>query len=60
MPRSMGAFTAAGWQVIPYPVDFSIDPRTGLRASFNLVDGLGGSTSASKEWVGLVVYRLIG
>jgi uncharacterized SAM-binding protein YcdF (DUF218 family) len=60
MPRSMGAFTAAGWQVIPYPVDFSIDPKTDLRASFSLLDGLNDSTSAAHEWLGLVGYRLMG
>ncbi len=60
MPRSVGAFTAAGWQVIPYPVDFSIDPGTDLRPSFSLLDGLSASTLAGKEWVGLVAYRLMG
>jgi uncharacterized SAM-binding protein YcdF (DUF218 family) len=60
MPRAMGAFTAAGWQVIPYPVDFSVDPRTDLRARFSLSDGLSDSTWAAHEWVGLVGYRLMG
>jgi hypothetical protein len=56
----MGAFTAAGWQVIPYPVDFSIDPRTDLRARFSLFDGLNYSALAAHEWVGLVGYRVMG
>jgi uncharacterized SAM-binding protein YcdF (DUF218 family) len=60
MPRSMGAFTAAGWPVIPYPVDFSIDPRTDLGAGFDLVGRLSDSTLAGHEWVGLVAYRLMG
>lgn len=60
MPRSVGAFTAVGWQVIPYPVDFLIDPKTELHASFNLINGLHDSTLASHEWVGLVGYRLMG
>jgi uncharacterized SAM-binding protein YcdF (DUF218 family) len=60
MPRSVGAFRAAGWQVIPYPVDFDIDPRTGLRPSLDLVDRLSDITLAGKEWVGLVGYRLMG
>jgi uncharacterized SAM-binding protein YcdF (DUF218 family) len=59
MPRSMGAFTAAGWHVIPYPVDFS-DPRADLRASFDLIGLLNDSTLAAHEWVGLVGYRLMG
>ena len=45
---------------MPYPVDFKVDPRTGLRANFNLLDGLGMTTIAGKEWVGLVGYRLVG
>jgi uncharacterized SAM-binding protein YcdF (DUF218 family) len=60
MPRAVGAFRAGGWHVIPYPVDFSIDPGTDLRASFSLVDGLDDSTLAGHEWVGLVAYRLMG
>jgi uncharacterized SAM-binding protein YcdF (DUF218 family) len=60
MPRSMGAFTAAGWQVIPYPVDYKVDPATGLRANFSLLDGLSASSLAGKEWAGLVGYRLMG
>src|SRR6516225_8360736 len=54
VPRSVGAFTAAGWQVIPYPVDFRIEPKADLRASYSLLDGLRDSTLAGKEWVGLV------
>jgi uncharacterized SAM-binding protein YcdF (DUF218 family) len=60
MPRAVAAFRAVDWEVIPYPVDFKVDPRTGLRANFNLLDGLGTSTIAGKEWAGLVGYRLRG
>jgi uncharacterized SAM-binding protein YcdF (DUF218 family) len=60
MPRAVAVFRAVGWPVIPYPVDFKVDPRTGLRADFNLLDGLGKTTAAGKEWVGLVSYRLLG
>ena len=60
MPRAVAAFRAVGWPVIAYPVDFRVDPKTGLRANFNLLDGLGTSTIAGKEWVGLVAYRLLG
>jgi uncharacterized SAM-binding protein YcdF (DUF218 family) len=60
MPRAVGAFRAVDWPVIPYPVDFRVDPSTGLRASFSLVDGLSSSTVAGKEWAGLVGYRLLG
>jgi uncharacterized SAM-binding protein YcdF (DUF218 family) len=60
MPRAVAAFRAVDWPVIPYPVDFKVDPRTGLRANFNLLNGLGTSTIAGKEWAGLVGYRLRG
>jgi uncharacterized SAM-binding protein YcdF (DUF218 family) len=60
MPRAVASFHAVDWPLIPYPVDFKIDPRTGLRANFNLVDGLGTATTAGKEWAGLVGYRLRG
>ena len=60
MPRAVAAFRAVGWPVIPYPVDFKVDPRTGLRANFNLLDGLSTTTIAGKEWAGLVGYRLLG
>jgi uncharacterized SAM-binding protein YcdF (DUF218 family) len=60
MPRSIASFDAVGWPVIPYPVDYRIDPRTGLGANFNLLDGLSTATLAGKEWAGLVGYRLLG
>ena len=60
MPRAMGAFTAAGWRVIPYPVNSSIDAKTELRAHFSLLNGLNDSSLAAHEWGGLVVYRLMG
>jgi uncharacterized SAM-binding protein YcdF (DUF218 family) len=60
MPRSIASFDGVGWPVIPYPVDYRIDPRTGLRANFSLLDGLGDSTLAGKEWAGLLGYRLMG
>jgi uncharacterized SAM-binding protein YcdF (DUF218 family) len=60
MPRAMASFEAVDWPVIPYPVDYKVDPRTGLRPGFNLLDGLGIATLAGKEWAGLFGYRLRG
>ena len=34
MPRAVASFEAVDWPVIPYPVDYKIDPRTGLRREF--------------------------
>ena len=60
MPRAVASFRAVSWPVIPYPVDFRIDPQTGLRPSFSLLDGLATATLAGKEWVGLAAYRMFG
>jgi uncharacterized SAM-binding protein YcdF (DUF218 family) len=60
MPRAIAAFAGVGWPVIPYPVDYRVDPVTGLRTNFSLLDGLGAATLAGKEWAGLVGYRLMG
>jgi uncharacterized SAM-binding protein YcdF (DUF218 family) len=60
MPRAFASFDAAGWPVIPYSVDYKIDPQTGLGANFSLLDGLSATTLAGKEWAGLVSYRLMG
>ena len=60
MPRAVASFAAVDWPVIPYPVDYKIDPRTGLRPGFSLLDGLGAGTLAGKEWAGLLGYRLMG
>jgi uncharacterized SAM-binding protein YcdF (DUF218 family) len=60
MPRAFASFAAVDWPVIAYPVDYKIDPRAGLRADFNLLDGLGTTTLAGKEWAGLLGYWLKG
>ena len=61
MPRSVGAFRAAGFNVVPYPVDW----RTrGWRDAFTLFETLSGGLSrtdtAVHEWIGLIAYRLTG
>src|SRR5262245_53942946 len=58
MPRAVGCFRAAGFQVQPYPIAFG-SPRpfatyaTGSVALFDL-------DSVAKEWIGLIAYRLMG
>jgi uncharacterized SAM-binding protein YcdF (DUF218 family) len=61
MPRSVGVFRRAGFEVIAYPVDF----RTrGVGDATRLFDsipaGLMRLDLAVKEWVGLISYRLLG
>jgi uncharacterized SAM-binding protein YcdF (DUF218 family) len=50
MPRAVGCFRASGFKVIPYSVDFV--SKNGAPATYmNL---------ATKEWLGLIAYRLAG
>ena len=58
MPRAVGCFRHAGWQVVPYPVDFRTEwrPRPDLMLAKHLVL----VDTAAKEWVGLLAYRLLG
>ena len=60
MPRTVGVFCQQDWKVTPYPVDHH--SRTGelLRLNFNFAENLSLLTSASREWLGLVAYRLLG
>lgn len=57
MPRAVGTFRAAGWQVIPYPVDYRTE---GLKTwRFGLGNGLS-SLWIAHEWAGLLAYRMMG
>lgn len=59
MPRSVGAFCAAGWQdIVPYPVDHR--PPARMRLRWDLVGHLGQLETAVKEWIGLLAYRATG
>ena len=60
MPRSVGVFRMAGWKVLPYPVDFKTDGIGGFRYFRGFGAGLGGLSTAIKEWVGLFAYRVLG
>jgi uncharacterized SAM-binding protein YcdF (DUF218 family) len=56
MPRAVGAFRAAGWSVLPYPVDYQT-PGSGAKLRFNADGGLSTVATAMHEWLGLVYYR---
>lgn len=60
MPRAMGSFRKAGWEAIPYPVDYKTEGRSRFRLRFSLTDGLAMVAIGCKEWLGLAVYRLLG
>ena len=61
MPRAMGIFRKAGFDVEAYPVDWRMGGRDGLFAfTRNGADGLGKTDVAVREWIGLLAYRIWG
>lgn len=62
MARSVETFRRAGFDVVPYPVDFRSDGRFSddFRPFAIAPDGLRLADIAIKEWVGLFVYWLKG
>jgi uncharacterized SAM-binding protein YcdF (DUF218 family) len=58
MPRAVGCFRAAGFQVEPYPVEFRTAPPFYRFAPGS--PALSHLDTAAKEWIGLVAYRLMG
>ncbi len=59
MPRSVGVFRRAGWDVLPYPVGYRTRDRlTALTGS--LGDKLSLLDWAAHEWEGLLAYWLAG
>lgn len=61
MPRSVGLFRKAGFDVVPWPVDYRTTGREGL-GLFRDESGtaLAELSLALREWTGLVAYRLTG
>jgi uncharacterized SAM-binding protein YcdF (DUF218 family) len=61
MPRAVGCFRIAGFQVEPYPVEFLSCGRSDPFALFATGSlGLVQFDRAAKEWIGLIAYRLMG
>ncbi len=61
MPRAVGCFRAAGFQVEPYPIEFMTHGPSGRFAEFATGSiALHQLDTAAKEWVGLFAYRLMG
>jgi uncharacterized SAM-binding protein YcdF (DUF218 family) len=61
MPRSVGLFRKAGFNVEPYPVDWRVGGVADIFAFSNVAgDGLGRTDVAIREWMGLLAYRLSG
>jgi uncharacterized SAM-binding protein YcdF (DUF218 family) len=61
MPRAMGCFRAAGFDLTPWPVDFRTrGPEDLMRFSPRPSEGWRRIDMAAKEWMGLLIYWLIG
>ena len=61
MPRSVGIFRKAGFEIVAYPVDYRTrDTGDVLRLLDTIPDGLKRVDLAAREWVELVVYWLTG
>lgn len=61
MPRSIGVFREIGWEVVAYPVDYTVPPDT--QWSLSMGDPLQRLVNLDKglyEWFGLLWYALIG
>lgn len=61
MPRAMGLFRKAGFDVIAYPVDYRTRGQEDLTRPFERIpQGLMRLDVAVNEWLGLLAYRLLG
>jgi uncharacterized SAM-binding protein YcdF (DUF218 family) len=61
MPRSVGVFRKAGWDVVAFPVDFRTGGASDADRFFASVSqGLMRADIAIKEYVGLAAYRIAG
>lgn len=61
MPRSVGLFRAAGFDVIPYPVDYrSTGTGRDMLPTAEVGTGLKRLDMAAREWIGLLAYRVSG
>ncbi len=57
MPRSVGLFRKAGFNVEPYPVDWRVGQRADLLTLSTVAsDGFARTDPAVREWMGLIAY----
>ena len=60
-PRAVGSFRQVGWEVMPVPSGYtSADSLNGWSFSFSPLQGLQSLSVATHEWIGLVVYWMLG
>lgn len=61
MPRSVGLFRKAAFPVVPWPVDYRTSGAEGIGVMRdNPADSLQTTTTAIREWIGLIAYKFVG
>ena len=60
MPRSVGVFRHAGWDVLAWPAGYRSRRHAGVEGLPPLSGRLAVLDTAAHEWVGLLAYRLLG
>jgi uncharacterized SAM-binding protein YcdF (DUF218 family) len=60
MPRSVGCFRKAGWDIVPYPVDYRTTGAGSFVPDFAFAEGLARINLAFREWLGLAAYWAMG
>jgi uncharacterized SAM-binding protein YcdF (DUF218 family) len=60
IPRSVGLFRAAGFTVLPWPVDYRTGSPGQMQPQVDIVGGLDRLDTAVREWIGLVAARALG
>ncbi|MBU1175235.1 MAG: YdcF family protein [Alphaproteobacteria bacterium] len=61
MPRSVGLFETAGFDIVPWPVDYHTTGTDGLSFTPDQTDAsMSMSAMAMREWIGLFVYWATG
>lgn len=61
MPRAKALFDKAGFPTVPWPVDYRTSGKEGIGLfRDNPADSLQATTTATREWIGLVAYWLSG
>jgi len=61
MPRSVGLFRRAGFNVEAYPVDWRVGGRSDLLTFSSVaIEGISRTEQGLREWLGLIAYRATG
>ena len=60
LPRATGCFHKVGWNVIPYPVGYRSGTSTQFRLNLNVAHAMERVNLASREYVGLLAYWIMG